>query len=325
MKRPLFLSLRTRILIGFTLLFATLFAAASYWGYRLETEDMLRGLSQDLEATIRGAARGLKGDDFLPLRDTGVRNAKGFSSDPRYVAQMNWFETVRNIEPRARPYTYVPDKAGDTVVFLTDLWAWHNPQRAAKFLQRHVPDSAMRRGLRTMKIQLTPITDQWGSWISAYMPVHDSRGKPVAALGMDFDVTKIMEVQALILRRVLLCFLITYVVGCALVYILSGYFSRPLVELATMAEGIGEGEYELHCVPWTKARIHDEITTLAQVLVTMGRNIHHREQTLVSQVQQLRIEVDEAKKRRQVEEITDTEYFHDLQGKARQLRERRGQ
>jgi hypothetical protein len=37
-------------------------------------------------------------------------------------------------------------------------------------------------------------------------------------------------------------------------------------------------------------------------------------------VQQLRIEVDEAKRARQVAEITETDYFQQLQQKARGLR-----
>jgi len=45
-----------------------------------------------------------------------------------------------------------------------------------------------------------------------------------------------------------------------------------------------------------------------------------REQGLRQQIQQLRIEIDEVKKARQVAEITETQYFQDLKNKALQLR-----
>ncbi|MFL7792209.1 MAG: HAMP domain-containing protein [Anaerolineae bacterium] len=47
-----------------------------------------------------------------------------------------------------------------------------------------------------------------------------------------------------------------------------------------------------------------------------------REQELRRQIQQLRIEIDQAKKARQVAEITETDYFQDLHKRAKELRER---
>ena len=40
------------------------------------------------------------------------------------------------------------------------------------------------------------------------------------------------------------------------------------------------------------------------------------------QIKRLRIEIDEVKRARQVEEITETDYFRELKAQARQLRER---
>ncbi len=66
----------------------------------------------------------------------------------------------------------------------------------------------------------------------------------------------------------------------------------------------------------------DEIVHLARVFREMAIQVQKREQHLKQQVQQLRIEVDEMKKARQVAEITETEYFKQLQKKAKELRSR---
>jgi GAF domain-containing protein len=50
-----------------------------------------------------------------------------------------------------------------------------------------------------------------------------------------------------------------------------------------------------------------------------------REQKLHQQIEQLRIEIDERKRQRQVSEIVETDFFQDLQQKARGVRSRRGQ
>ncbi|MFQ5576958.1 MAG: Crp/Fnr family transcriptional regulator [Anaerolineae bacterium] len=52
----------------------------------------------------------------------------------------------------------------------------------------------------------------------------------------------------------------------------------------------------------------------------MVSEVQEREETLKQTVQQLRIEIDEVKRARQVSEITKTEYFKYLKEKARQLK-----
>jgi len=50
--------------------------------------------------------------------------------------------------------------------------------------------------------------------------------------------------------------------------------------------------------------------------------VKRREARLQVQIEQLQIQLDEIKRDRQVREITDSEYFRQLQAKARQLRYR---
>jgi two-component system cell cycle response regulator len=64
----------------------------------------------------------------------------------------------------------------------------------------------------------------------------------------------------------------------------------------------------------------DELGQLARVFQHMAREVYSREQRLKQQVRNLRIELDEAKKERQVAEITETEYFRQLQSRVRDLR-----
>lgn len=64
----------------------------------------------------------------------------------------------------------------------------------------------------------------------------------------------------------------------------------------------------------------DALGQLARVFQRMAREVFERERRLKAQVQQLRIEIDETKAARKVAEITDTDYFRDLQEKASRLR-----
>jgi CheY-like chemotaxis protein len=85
------------------------------------------------------------------------------------------------------------------------------------------------------------------------------------------------------------------------------------------AAAVEAGEFD----PESLARVatrRDELGRLARVFQRMAREVHVREQRLKQEVQQLRIEIDEARTARQVAEITETDYFQDLQRKADQLR-----
>ena len=66
----------------------------------------------------------------------------------------------------------------------------------------------------------------------------------------------------------------------------------------------------------------DELGQLAQVFQEMARQVYAREQRLQQQVQQLRIEIDQSRKAREVADITESDYFQQLLGKADELRNR---
>ena len=66
----------------------------------------------------------------------------------------------------------------------------------------------------------------------------------------------------------------------------------------------------------------DELGQLAQVFQEMARQVYRREQQLKQQVQQLRVEIDQERRAREVADITESEYFQQLLGKADDLRNR---
>ncbi|MEW5867895.1 MAG: GAF domain-containing protein [Chloroflexota bacterium] len=66
----------------------------------------------------------------------------------------------------------------------------------------------------------------------------------------------------------------------------------------------------------------DRLGQLARVFQNMAREVYAREERLKQQLHELTIELDQAKKERQVAEITETEYFRNLQAKAEEMRKK---
>jgi hypothetical protein len=53
------------------------------------------------------------------------------------------------------------------------------------------------------------------------------------------------------------------------------------------------------------------------MLAVAALEAYMREQSLQQQIQQLKIEIDEVKRQKQVSEIVDTDFFQDIQSRAR--------
>jgi DNA-binding response OmpR family regulator len=66
----------------------------------------------------------------------------------------------------------------------------------------------------------------------------------------------------------------------------------------------------------------DALGQLARVFQHMAKEIYEREQRLKRQVEDLRIEIDQAKRAQQVSDITESEYFQKLKQKALDIKNR---
>jgi len=65
----------------------------------------------------------------------------------------------------------------------------------------------------------------------------------------------------------------------------------------------------------------DEIGQTATVFAQMAQRIYQREQRLKQEVQRLNVQIDAARREQEVRQITETEYFQDLQKRAKDLRQ----
>jgi len=122
--------------------------------------------------------------------------------------------------------------------------------------------------------------------------------------------------------RSLLVSVAVLVVGALISFLLSSSITRPLRKLTGAAQVIECGErFEPERIA-SLTRARDELAQLARVFSQMAVKVQAREEQLKRQVEELRIQIDEVKKARQVAEITETEYFRHLREHAQEMRER---
>ena len=293
-RSGVFLSLRLKILLGFTITLTFLFAGAFYWFYAFMTEKMVDRLRTDMRSTLLGTAREVDVNELLALYREGEPNADGFSDDPRYWRQLNWLDTMHQAEPEMWFYIFIIDVAknnrrvGDSAVrpeqletiYLVDLWAKYDPSKAGKFLQSDVP---IARGvgviLQNRLVEHPGIyTDRWGTWLSAAAPLFDDTGNVAAVIGLDVQAEYVFQLQREIRNKVLVAFGATYGLLFVIIYIASELLTRYLSTLSKNAETIAQGSYSQTTSMAIRPRIFpDELDTLAQSFETMVESIRIRE------------------------------------------------
>jgi DNA-binding response OmpR family regulator len=98
-------------------------------------------------------------------------------------------------------------------------------------------------------------------------------------------------------------------------------YLRNVAAVTEAAAAVESGEFDPDSLTVVAGRA-DALGRLARVFQSMAREVRAREQRLRQEVRALRIEIDESRKAHQVAEITETDYFQQLQQKAQGMRRR---
>ncbi len=334
-KKQIFISLRIKVLIAFTILFTVIFAATYYWFFVFSTERAENRIREDLMNTLVAAAAELDGDEIVALYKEGTPRDDGFTDDPRYWENIEWLDTVHKIEPRAWLGTYIREEGN--FYFVTDLWAQYDPESAAQFQQWCDPNPEVCgaeapfnewTSIKALNggdpiLHPTIISDQWGTWLSGFAPLKNDQGETVAGIFVDFEAGYVTEVQDGIRDNILLAFVVTYGFFFIFIFIIATLGTRPILKFTDAAEAVGEGNYDQDFTSLTSMRFPDEISTLAGVLSIMIDKVSLRERTLKRRVEELRIEIDDVKRQQEVQKIVESDAFRDVQEKAKAMRARR--
>lgn len=100
-------------------------------------------------------------------------------------------------------------------------------------------------------------------------------------------------------------------------------YLRNVALVTEAASAVEAGSFDPQTLEEVAAR-PDSLGRLARVFQSMAREVRAREERLQRQVQELRIEIDQSRKAKQVAEITESDYFQQLQRRAQELKQRKG-
>ena len=98
-------------------------------------------------------------------------------------------------------------------------------------------------------------------------------------------------------------------------------------QITEMSRRVAKGDYsffsESTSMQEEKAGEQDKIALLMAEFIAMVRGVREREEELKEQVQKLTLQIDEAQRKREVEKITNTDFYASLKKQAQHLRTQR--
>lgn len=328
------LAVRWKLLAAFAGAFTVVFVFIAFWVVQHATANAMDRIKSQLSSTAIGGAQTLDARAFAALVESvpavpDASNPTGYTYPDSLLYRQIARQLLRITEvvPSAQPYTYFRDPANGQLYFAVSAGYYYDPQFGVTFKQPVSEVSGpetiarMERGL-TRTTEEPAYTDTFGDWVSAYSPILNDKGESVGAIGVDYPLDYVAEVQANARRDLAPILLATYALLLLLVLVISGYLVRPLRRLTDATHRIAEGEYDLEVRELVKSRFPDELYELGESFEIMAAKVAARERSLTKEVQRLRVEIDTVKREQSVEEITGTDFFSDLKSKAATLRAR---
>lgn len=348
----IYIGLRWKLLVVLLILFTIVFSIFAFTTsnllnrlFDLSTEVAVENLRRDLASIALATSVGINGNDHQLLYERGTPGDSLFTEINEFLRQM-----TRANSKVVGIYTYVPHPEDPNLVQfvvtsalppggeMTELDTAINEIRVcaaiqeggAGFKEDYEPGVGMRGGLTQMSSSPQLRTDEYGTWLSGFAPIRNANGEIVGAVGVDMCADDVVGVQSTIqaAQADLTASLIPGFAGgvafiTLFVLIFSLNITSPIRTLTRLAVNIGEGDYHQDFKGMRLGIFHDEVSKLATVFELLQAKVRQREETLKQQVAELQIMIDESKRDTHVQEIVESDFFRELQGKAASMRTRR--
>ena len=276
------LSLRIKSLLLFSLICFGVFALGYFWIYDYSTKLAINKIKDDILVVAKILASQIDGDAHQALYlnpdyDPEMPWPTGMN-DERYWEISRLLYDVHLVMPQAYPYTYV--RAGnDSVEIVVSSGALMDPVGGAYFKEPYTPGptSVMFEGLHTEINSRYIIEDEWGTWLSAFVPITDSKGDLIGAVGVDYLASEIGVIQNRILTTSIPVFIGIYALFFIAALWTSNQLVSPVVKLTRAATRLGQGDYSVNFDEFVHNKIKDETDTLSETLSLMMKKISKRD------------------------------------------------
>lgn len=317
------LSIRTRLLIPFlaiTIVSVLVFGLALLSQFRMRSlalmEDLLRA---DIRTALTVAAQTISVDDVVTIIE-GTQ-----ADDSAYTRVTAGLRNAASLLTQSQAVLYIAaaaDNPGE-MWLITDTGTGSDQPVRDVVVPRIDEAAAALNGATTFTVAQI-VVDEHGAWTSGFMPLRDAAGSVVAIIGADIRADWVLDMRDDVIKVALLVLAVVIPLATVAIFFVAVAITQPLKRLIAAAQAVENGEpFHPESIEFIQ-HYSDALGTLARVFTRMAQEVQAREAMLKQQVKTLEIQIDQSKRNQQVEEITESDFFRDLQRKKEQLRANKG-
>lgn len=297
-------TLRTRLAITLIIL-ATVFSAGVssvlYMDFRQELRENLRRRLENITAL---AALQQDGDTFIRIA----------GQNDRFFQQIH--ETnlkIKQAEPDLR-FIYTMKKDQGKIHFVVDAGIPGEPLISSFGDEYKEPSQTLVDNFDTLTGTLVEpgfYSDEFGTFLSAYAPIHSSSGQQVGVLGVDITANTILAQERSHLLRFIFIFFGTLPLIVVAGIISANYLAKPIIKLRNAANKISEGEYSFKItqIPNTRelAELAVDFNTMSDKLSglinDLEQRVTERTESLIRKSEHLRAASNIAQKTAEIQDL----------------------
>lgn len=264
---------RTKLLIFLVALVlvssGTLFGML-YWRTR---SFILNELSSKVTSIAASTAKMLDGDALATLKTHDDENSETYRRIELQLRQVRDANRRRDVQIKFI-YTLMcpPDRPGE-VRFGVDSEEWTKDKSHLGDLNVVATAQGRARHLTSVYAQPGFYTDQWGTWLSGFAPVHDSKGRFVGAVGVDMAADSALGELHQYLVGAMVQLGSALALALAMALVLARLVSRPLHVLKRALSQIGTGDLNTR----VKLSGKDEFAEVGRAVESMCKGLRERQ------------------------------------------------
>jgi HAMP domain-containing protein len=327
-QRRRFVSIRIKLLLPLALLLTAVFLLA-YFGLDALLHKIINDTFQsDINTALAKSVECIDGDELQSMMaEVNYDNFDPENMDARYESVLTCLQIVEWFNMRAQIFTYSISEEG-VVIGGVDVDITHDPENSIwpgeeLSMEEDYPEiyNGMINGMQGLYFSPDFVTDEEGTWSGGYSPIQNASGEVVAGLAIFTDANEVISDLIGIRSTIIIVFAVSLGLLLLIVFFISNSATSRIVRLNTGTRRVADGEYTpINIKP---PFFSDEVATLTQSFSLMIDKVRGREENLKQRVTELEIIIDESRKQSGIAEITGSEFFQDLTGKAAEMRRRR--
>jgi methyl-accepting chemotaxis protein len=229
------ISIRVKLLMYFAISTIVTTLIVGFLSYRTSYNMQFNKFQMELISLAQSGTLLINGDEHSNIK-------AGDEDSDVYIRYSNILKQFKAKTGIKYVYTYILDRDGK-VKFAIDADEEDPSSIGEEYSDATDAMKKVYEGKPTIDNEL--VSDEWGTYLSAYAPITDSQGKVIGALGVDMDASHIHALSKSIYINTLIACIIALLISLTLSYIFASTIKNYLSNIVLKLRGMTQNSIDL--------------------------------------------------------------------------------